>query len=232
MQSACIEAWPLVRMWMLAQRTKLLPKDADLAFCYDVLNKVSRRWPLCLRSELMPVKFLQIWLWRPLCSFSIVIQQLPRQLQDSICVFYLVLRALDTVEDDMSIPVEQKVPVLRRFHQHISERYHHLLSWPNIGTAALKALEAVRCSQQNCNDYEGRLSSCCIVNHTNKHCYTRSTHTQGMDNAMWGEGVCKAHGKISCCRQGLPPAATAAPKGQLKHSVHPFNGQRNWKALN
>ena len=38
---------------------------------------------------------------------------------------------------------------------------------------------------------------------------------QGMDNAMWREGVCEAHGKVSCCHQGLPPAARAAPKGQL-----------------
>ena len=34
-------------------------------------------------------------------SFSLVIQQLPPHLRASVCVFYLVLRALDTVEDDM-----------------------------------------------------------------------------------------------------------------------------------
>ena len=61
-------------------------------------------------------------------SFAIVIQQLPRQLRDSVCIFYLVLRALDTVEDDMSIPIEQKVPVLRQFHTHIYERYFHSYS--------------------------------------------------------------------------------------------------------
>ena len=43
MQQTCIEAWPLARMWMFAQRAKVLPKNEDLAFCYDVLNKVSRR---------------------------------------------------------------------------------------------------------------------------------------------------------------------------------------------
>ena len=32
-----------------------------------------------------------------------VIQQLPERLRDAICVFYLVLRALDTVEDDMGL---------------------------------------------------------------------------------------------------------------------------------
>jgi farnesyl-diphosphate farnesyltransferase len=51
-----------------------------------------------------------------------VIQQLPKDLRDSVCVFYLVLRALDTVEDDMSISVKKKVPVLRSFHEKIYQR--------------------------------------------------------------------------------------------------------------
>ena len=38
------EAWPLARMWFFAQRALVLPKDEKLAFCYGVLNKVSRRW--------------------------------------------------------------------------------------------------------------------------------------------------------------------------------------------
>jgi len=46
------------------------------AFCDDMLGKVSR-------------------------SFAAVIRQLPPGLSLDICVFYLVLRALDTVEDDM-----------------------------------------------------------------------------------------------------------------------------------
>jgi farnesyl-diphosphate farnesyltransferase len=36
-----------------------------------------------------------------------------------VCIFYLVLRALDTVEDDMSIPVAQKVGMLKEFHTHL-----------------------------------------------------------------------------------------------------------------
>jgi len=34
-----------------------------------------------------------------------------------ICLFYLVLRALDTIEDDMTIPIEKKVPLLVNFHK-------------------------------------------------------------------------------------------------------------------
>jgi farnesyl-diphosphate farnesyltransferase/isopentenyl-diphosphate delta-isomerase type 1 len=51
--------------------------DADVRFCDDMLCKVSR-------------------------SFAAVIQQLPAGCCIDICVFYLVLRALDTVEDDMT----------------------------------------------------------------------------------------------------------------------------------
>ena len=34
-------------------------------------------------------------------------------------MFYLVLRALDTVEDDMNIPVAQKVAMLKEFHTYL-----------------------------------------------------------------------------------------------------------------
>ena len=62
---------PLLRVKRMADNAKKLPKEPNLAFCYDMLNKVSR-------------------------SFAIVIQQLPHELQDAVCIFYLVLRALDT----------------------------------------------------------------------------------------------------------------------------------------
>ncbi len=56
------------------------------------------------------------------CSFAIVIQQLPPQLRDAVCVFYLVLRALDTVEDDMAVAQEIKIPLLRAFHEKCYDR--------------------------------------------------------------------------------------------------------------
>ena len=34
-------------------------------------------------------------------------------------MFYLVLRALDTVEDDMNIPLTKKVALLKKFHTHL-----------------------------------------------------------------------------------------------------------------
>uniref|UniRef100_A0A0D3A1Y4 squalene synthase n=1 Tax=Brassica oleracea var. oleracea TaxID=109376 RepID=A0A0D3A1Y4_BRAOL len=85
--------------------------DPHLALCYSLLQKVSR-------------------------SFSLVIQQLGTELRDAVCVFYLILRALDTVEDDTSIPMEIKVPILLAFHRHIYDRDWHFI----CGTEEYKVL--------------------------------------------------------------------------------------------
>ncbi|KAL0577634.1 bifunctional farnesyl-diphosphate farnesyltransferase/squalene synthase [Marasmius crinis-equi] len=50
-------------------------------------------------------------------SFSAVIKELDGDLARVICLFYLVLRGLDTIEDDMTIPDEKKQPILREFHK-------------------------------------------------------------------------------------------------------------------
>mmetsp|Transcript_41167 Transcript_41167/g.80486 ORF Transcript_41167/g.80486 Transcript_41167/m.80486 type:complete len:564 (+) Transcript_41167:231-1922(+) len=78
------------------KRSALQEKDADWEFCYDMLNKVSR-------------------------SFAIVIEQLGDELRNAICVFYLVLRGLDTVEDDMAIDNATKAKLLLNFHEAIEE---------------------------------------------------------------------------------------------------------------
>ncbi|KAI0237915.1 Squalene synthase [Lamellibrachia satsuma] len=54
-------------------------------------------------------------------SFAAVIQALEGDLRDAVCIFYLVLRALDTLEDDMTIPVDVKVPMLKAFYTHLLE---------------------------------------------------------------------------------------------------------------
>lgn len=68
----------------------------DREFCYEVLNKVSR-------------------------SFAVVIQQLPEILKDAVCVFYLILRGLDSVEDDMTYDNSKKVPLLTNFYKYIED---------------------------------------------------------------------------------------------------------------
>lgn len=50
-------------------------------------------------------------------SFVAVIKELNPELRNAIMIFYLVLRALDTVEDDMTIDPKIKIPILRTFDQ-------------------------------------------------------------------------------------------------------------------
>lgn len=49
-------------------------------------------------------------------SFSTVIQELHPELLVPVALFYLILRGLDTVEDDMTIPLQKKDPILRNFY--------------------------------------------------------------------------------------------------------------------
>ncbi|KAI8908552.1 isoprenoid synthase domain-containing protein [Gorgonomyces haynaldii] len=74
-----------------------IKRSPELQKCFDFLNKTSR-------------------------SFARVIQELDPELQVCVCLFYLVLRALDTIEDDMSIPVPKKQELLRTFYQKNYER--------------------------------------------------------------------------------------------------------------
>lgn len=48
-------------------------------------------------------------------SFAAVIKELHPELLVPVCLFYLILRGLDTIEDDMTIPLEKKEPLLRNF---------------------------------------------------------------------------------------------------------------------
>ncbi|KAG9247549.1 isoprenoid synthase domain-containing protein [Calycina marina] len=54
-------------------------------------------------------------------SFSAVIQELNPELLVPVALFYLILRGLDTIEDDMTIPLEKKEPYLRNFQNIIEE---------------------------------------------------------------------------------------------------------------
>lgn len=66
-------------------------ESETLQKCFDFLNKTSR-------------------------SFSSVIQELNPELLVPVALFYLILRGLDTIEDDMTIDLEEKEPLLRNFH--------------------------------------------------------------------------------------------------------------------
>ncbi|KAL0454135.1 UNVERIFIED_CONTAM: Squalene synthase 2 [Sesamum latifolium] len=106
------DLYPMVKLKLAARRAeKQIPAEPHWAFCYSMLHKVSR-------------------------SFALVIQQLDTDLRDAVCIFYLVLRALDTVEDDTSIAMEVKVPILMAFHRHIYDREWHF----SCGTKDYKVL--------------------------------------------------------------------------------------------
>ncbi|XP_013624708.1 PREDICTED: squalene synthase-like [Brassica oleracea var. oleracea] len=97
------EIYPLLKLKLaITKAQKQIPLDPHLTFCYSTLNKVSK-------------------------TFSLIIQQLGTELRDAVCLFYLILRALDTVEDDTSIPTEIKVPILIAFHRHIYDRDWHFV---------------------------------------------------------------------------------------------------------
>ncbi|KAL1565824.1 squalene synthetase-like protein [Salvia divinorum] len=106
------DLYPMVKLKLAArQAEKQIPAEPHWAFCYSMLHKVSR-------------------------SFALVIQQLDTDLRDAVCIFYLVLRALDTVEDDTSIEAEVKVPILKAFHRHIYNSEWHF----SCGTKDYKVL--------------------------------------------------------------------------------------------
>ncbi|XP_072028435.1 squalene synthase-like [Amphiura filiformis] len=54
-------------------------------------------------------------------SFAAVVNSLDGDLRHAVRIFYLVLRALDTVEDDMTIPVDEKSDLLVRFYTKLEE---------------------------------------------------------------------------------------------------------------
>ncbi|KAG0172947.1 bifunctional farnesyl-diphosphate farnesyltransferase/squalene synthase [Apophysomyces sp. BC1034] len=80
-----------------ARHQQILATDEPKKKCYDFLNMTSR-------------------------SFAAVIQELDYELRDAICLFYLVLRGLDTIEDDMTLPLERKLELLRSFDKIIYQR--------------------------------------------------------------------------------------------------------------
>lgn len=106
------DVYPLFKLKMAVNHAqKQIPPEPHWAFCYNMLHKVSR-------------------------SFGLVIQQLGTELRNAVCIFYLVLRALDTVEDDTGVPTDVKVPILIAFHKHIYDKDWHF----SCGTKEYKVL--------------------------------------------------------------------------------------------
>jgi farnesyl-diphosphate farnesyltransferase len=101
------EVWSLVKLKLLVGSSTRAVEDlededavSDFEFCDFMLKKTSR-------------------------SFAMVIAQLPHEdnLRNSVMLFYLILRGLDTVEDDMDYAspnmknADMKIEILRSFHK-------------------------------------------------------------------------------------------------------------------
>lgn len=54
-------------------------------------------------------------------SFAAVIKELRGEMSRFICIFYLALRALDTIEDDMTIDPARKIELLTNFYRRLEE---------------------------------------------------------------------------------------------------------------
>lgn len=97
------ELWAVCKFKFFGGEEAIMPKNdvkslpQSMQKCYKLLEETSR-------------------------SFAAVIQALDGELRPVICIFYLVLRGLDTIEDDMTIAKDTKVPLLQSFHKTIYQK--------------------------------------------------------------------------------------------------------------
>ena len=85
------------KVWHNAVHERDEAKEApSLRACFEFLEKTSR-------------------------SFSAVIMELHHELLVPVTLFYLCLRGMDTIEDDMTLPLDRKVPLLRNFYTFVTE---------------------------------------------------------------------------------------------------------------
>ncbi|PHH71111.1 hypothetical protein CDD82_6732 [Ophiocordyceps australis] len=81
------------KLWHDPVHTRDLSSESEtLKECYRLLNMTSR-------------------------SFASVIQELTSEIRAPVVLFYLVLRGLDTIEDDMAMPIDKKVSILCNFYK-------------------------------------------------------------------------------------------------------------------
>lgn len=73
-----------------------ITSDDDKRFCFKMLHHVS-------------------------LSFAIVIEKLEEPLRTTVCVFYLILRALDTIEDDTTMEQSSKLEALKVFPTYLDQ---------------------------------------------------------------------------------------------------------------
>ncbi|KAK3206779.1 hypothetical protein Dsin_020825 [Dipteronia sinensis] len=96
------EIYFLLKLKMVLSRAEkqMTPNEPHWKFCYTMLYK-------SIRSDIIS---------HPMFP------PVDTHFRNAVCVFYLVHRALDTIEDDTSISPEIKVPMLIDFHRRLYDR--------------------------------------------------------------------------------------------------------------
>ncbi|KAG6779560.1 hypothetical protein POTOM_015952 [Populus tomentosa] len=196
-----VDIYPLMKLKMAAKHAeRQIPPEPHWAFCYSMLHRVSR-------------------------SFALVIQQLDTELRNAVCIFYLVLRALDTVglflltlcftnvdapEDDTSIPTDVKVPILIAFHRHIYDHDWHF----SCGTKDYKVLMDQFHNVSNAFLELGKGSvlqpfATCLTGMIEDLIVLGSIYQEAIEDITkrMGEGmakfILKEVGDVGCCNAGL-----------------------------
>ena len=68
----------------------------------------------------------------------------PSANRPAVCIFYLILRALDTIEDDMTIPQKKKVPMLKQFYTRLQDPEWKFMGSKEKDKAVLEEFPVVR----------------------------------------------------------------------------------------
>ncbi|ODV87959.1 hypothetical protein CANARDRAFT_26132 [[Candida] arabinofermentans NRRL YB-2248] len=99
--------------------TQLLAHPTELKAALQLKFFRKSMYPIDVNSQSETEKTCYKLLKKTSRSFCAVIMELNPELRNAIMIFYLVLRALDTIEDDMTISPDVKVPILREFDSYL-----------------------------------------------------------------------------------------------------------------
>ncbi|RWW82801.1 hypothetical protein BHE74_00008709 [Ensete ventricosum] len=141
------EVYPMMKLKLASDRIRRqFPAEPHWAFSYSMLQKVSRSFALVIQQlgpqlrDAVRTHLFFFSILPPAGPFLDPSPLAPSPVRCFVCVFYLVLRALDTVgllsssynlypnkiaEDDTSIPSDIKMPILQNFYLHIYDRKWH-----------------------------------------------------------------------------------------------------------
>lgn len=104
----------------MGKLVELLAHPSELMAAVHLLKFRASPFPMNLSERSQDIQKCYAFLDLTSRSFAAVIKELHPELRDAVMLFYLVLRALDTVEDDMSIDPKLKVKTLRDFHEKLN----------------------------------------------------------------------------------------------------------------